>query len=76
MRASGSDGFVIPAEMNSDTDWAKCPTTLCGNHFINWAAKIIKLCNCVEYYYLQTVIINIKKINPFQFILETKGCRA
>jgi hypothetical protein len=39
----GSDGFVIPAEMNSNTDWAKCLTTLCGNHFVIRGANVIKL---------------------------------
>jgi hypothetical protein len=29
--------------MNSNTDWAKCLTTLCGNHFVIQGAKIIKL---------------------------------
>jgi len=36
-------GFVIPAEMNSYADWAKCQTTLRGNHLVNLGAKISKL---------------------------------
>ena len=34
--------FLIPVEMNSNADWAKCLTTLRGNHCVNLAAKIIK----------------------------------
>ncbi len=34
---------MIPAEMNSNADWAKCLTTLHGSHLINYAAKIVKL---------------------------------
>jgi hypothetical protein len=36
----GAKDFMIPAEMNSNADWAKLVATLFGNHIVNQTAKI------------------------------------
>jgi len=36
----GAKDFMIPAEMNSNADWAKLLATLRGNHIVNQTAKI------------------------------------